>query len=335
MIEAAKDAAVLQPARIGAAGESLRRRINRRNLLAAIGIALLFHILIVSGFWLIDRMRIRDIGEWSGPILVKIGVPDAAESPAADPGVLPEQQDEPQDIPVLENTSETVPEAVPEESTSTQPDNTADSTRPQEDKPVSDSSTSESRPAPEPVPARVMGSEDGNNYLIDFEGSDGEVGRTMGVYILDYMPLPEVIEAHLMDAITVPENSKYLSPELIRDEILKYWEPVQGKYIKRRGSAGVVPLEDRPYYWSRLRKYLNYNMADADWRSSNMRPVVIEFTVNPSTGARGAELTKIDIVTHTNDPQIDEAILYGLIRGVYFNDTEKPIKGRIKYEFDR
>ena len=96
MIEPAKDAAVLQPVRLGAAGEALRRRIDRRHLLLAIAVALLFHLLIVFGFWFMDRLRIRDIGDWSGPVLVKIGIPDAPESSAPDPGPLPEQIDTPE-----------------------------------------------------------------------------------------------------------------------------------------------------------------------------------------------------------------------------------------------
>ncbi len=109
MSEPVNGAAVLQPARIGAVGEALRRRSDRRHLLTAVAVALLFHILLVLSFWLVDRLGVRDIGEWSGPILVKIGVPDAPESPAPDPGILPNQSDTPlEDIP-----EESVAESLP------------------------------------------------------------------------------------------------------------------------------------------------------------------------------------------------------------------------------
>jgi len=66
-----------------------------------------------------------------------------------------------------------------------------------------------------------------------------------------------------------------------------------------------------------------------------MRPVVVEFTVEPSQGKRGARLSDFDIVSSTNDPKINEAVVYGLSRWVYYNATDRPIKGRITYRFDR
>ncbi len=335
MREPAKDAAVLQPVRLGAAGEALRRRIDRRHLLIAILVALLFHLLIVFGFWLIDRLRIRDIGDWSGPVLVKIGIPDAPESSAPDPGPLPEQIDQPQqpEIPVPDVPSETVEETVPEDSTPVQPESFADSTRPAEEPAASETSTSETRPAPEPVPSRVLGDEGGNSYEMNFDGSEDDVGRAGAYeYITSYMPLPEVLDIFMVEKIV---GTKTMTPDFIRGELQKYWEPVLGEYSKKPRSAGIVPMQDRPYYWSLLTNYLNYDMADAEWRSAGMRPVVVEFTVSPSKGARGAELSDFALKTRTNDPRVDDAVIYGLSRWVYYNDTDHPVKGRITYRFDR
>jgi len=337
MIEEARDAAVLQPSSIGAAGEALRRRLNRRHLLTAVGIALLFHILIVFGFWLMDRVRVRDIGDWSGPILVKIGVPDAMDSPAVDPGPLPDQPDQPEDIvppDTPQAVSEAEQEAVAESSTPVQPEPSADSTRPAEEMPVQEA-VPESRPQQEQVQARVQGEEDGNNYLIDFEGNEGEVGLTMWTLFIDYMPLPEVLEKSLIDNITVPEGLKYVTRESVLGDILVYWEQLSlgGDYYKKE-NAGTIRMQDRPYYWGLLRKYFNYDTADADWRTPNMRPVIIEFTVEPSVDASGVPPTDIKLVNHTNDPKVDEAILYGMMNGVLYNREDKPIKGRLTYRFN-
>ncbi|RKX89961.1 MAG: hypothetical protein DRP70_02155 [Spirochaetes bacterium] len=335
MIEASRDAMVLKPSVHGASGEALRRRLNRRHLLISIGIALLFHILIVLGFWLVDRIRVQDIGDWSGPVLVKIGVQDAPDSPAVDPGPLPDQPEESEqpDIPE-ESLPETAPEAAPDSSTPLQPETSPDSTRPEENQPEAESSIPESRPAPPPQPSRVNGEEDGNSYEMNFDGSEGDVGRAGAYeYISSYMPLPLVLEASLVEGIV---GTTMMSPDLIRGELESYYmEEVGGDYSKKQGPAGIIPMQDRPYYWSLIVNYLGYKLEDADWRTYGMRPVVVEFTVSPSKGPRGADLSDITLKTRTNNPQVDDAVIYGLSRWVYYNDTDHPIKGRITYRFDR
>ncbi len=328
MIEPAKDAAVLQPVRLGAAGEALRRRIDRRHLLLAIAVALLFHLLIVFGFWFMDRLRIRDIGDWSGPVLVKIGIPDAPESSAPDPGPLPEQIDTPEqpDTPV---PSDTVEETVPEESTPVQSESSADSTRSVEESATSETSTSEARPAPEPVLARVEGAEDGTNYFIDFMGSDGEIGKAGGYeWITSYMPLPFSINEVLMN------NAKsYLgnSPSFIRAEFERFWELSHGEYIRNRKD---VPYDLRPYYWSLLENSLGFHTEEADWKKSSKRPVVVQFVVIPSTGPEGSYPSEIEILSHTNDPSVDAAVIHGISRRVFYNKSDRPITGRMTYNFE-
>jgi len=336
MIEASRDAVVLKPSVHGALGEALRRRLNRRHLLISIGIALLFHILIVLGFWLVDRIRVQDIGDWSGPVLVKIGVQDAPDSPAVDPGPLPEQP-EVSEQPVIpeESLPETAPEAVPDSSTPLQPETSPDSTRPEENQPEAESSIPESRPAPRPQPSRVNGEEDGNSYEMNFDGSEGDVGLTMWTFFIDYMPLPGLLGKSLIDNLTVPEGSKYVTRDSVLGDLLAYWEiSFNGDYVKKDPS-GTVPLKDRPYYWSLLRNNLNYDSADADWRTPDMRPVVIEFTVEPAVDERGAKLIDVKLINYTDNPKIDDAILYGMMNGVFYNKTENPIHGKLTYRFQK
>ena len=334
MIDPAGDSAVLRPASVGAAGEALRRRLNRRHLLEAAGIAILFHLLIILGFWLVDRVKVRDIGDWSGPVLVKIGVPDAPDSPAVDPGPLPEQEEETvkQEETPAEPENMVSPDAVetplPEKS-----ENNADTVQNPENKTAEETTTPEAAPAPAAVPSRVRGEESGNSYEMNFDGTEGEVGRVAAYdYITSYMPLPEVLDASLIEGITGTDS---MPPDFILGELERYWELDFGDYVKKPGSAGTIPLNDRPYYWSLIVNYLGYNPENADWRQPGMRPVVVEFTVNPSEGARGAELSDIKLKTRTNDPRIDEAVIYGISRWVYYNDTGNPVKGRITYRFDK
>ncbi len=66
-----------------------------------------------------------------------------------------------------------------------------------------------------------------------------------------------------------------------------------------------------------------------------MRPVVVEFTVNLSSGTQGARLSDFKIISHSNNPAVEEAVIHGLKKWVYYNNTGKPVRGRITYEFDR
>ena len=327
MSDFAPEGAVLQPARITAGGEALRRRLDRRNRLVAVVFALVFHLIIAGGFWLVDHLGVREFGDWSGPVLVKIGVPEAP--PALDSSPIPEVAE-----PAVNDAA---PEAAPEVAppSSVDPPLPSESVAVGERTPAPEGADVSGPPSsglpPSPTPARVQGSEEGNNYVMDFDGSHVEIGRA-GAYefIASYMPLPE-----FLDAESVENAVEYLkmSPDSIRGEIELYWEPFRGDYAKKPHPNGTVPMADRPYYWSLLINSLGYDIGNSDWKSMGMRPVVVEFSVTPSQGARGAELTDFELISRTNDPQVDQAVLYGVSRWVYYNNTERPIRGRMTYNF--
>ncbi len=251
----------------------LRRKLYRRNLLAGIGTALLLHLIAVLVFILVDYFNVDDLDSSSGPVLVKIGIEDAPPSPkrneASEPEVpvvqpkvppvdkaavqppetaAPSVPPEPEAVPPAPEAVKPPPEpavpspeAVKQEQT---PAQESESLQKDSKTVLEDSAESPFQEAPEPkpaAPASVKGSEDGNNYLINFEGSDSEVGRAAAYdYITSYMPLPEILSGEVAE-------SAY-------SDIAVYWEKSFDKYIKKAGNAGKVPLDDRPYYWEILRK---------------------------------------------------------------------------------
>ena len=341
MIPEAGRSAVLLPAGHGRVGEEERKRLDRRHLIAAVAIGLLLHGLVVLGFWLYDVLHIRDIGDWSGPVMVKIGMPEAPESPLPDPGPVPETAEQPPEPAAVEPVPQPPAEDAAAGRAAPEPERAPDAARSEvprtegegtvRDAAPSAAAAERAAPSP-PQPARVQGSEDGNNYLINFEGTEGEVGRAGAYdYIVSYMPLPEVLPLALVDGAT-----EYLarSPSFIRSEIETYWELQFGEYVKKPGWAGTIPYRDRPYYWGILVNSLGYDPADADWRTPGMRSVEIEFTVKPSSGPTGADLDDIVIKRPSNNPRVDEAVKYGLSQWVYFNKSDHDIKARIVYDFE-
>ena len=323
--------AVLRPAEISERGRRLSRRRDQNNVLLGLAAAFVLHFGLILGFWLADVLGVQDLGDWDGPILVKIGVPDAPPSQAVDnPSADIPVPEPPVTEPVV--PAEPVSDTPPAPPVAERPE-AADSPESVQPEPVVEPAPPVPQPAAAaPAPARVLGDENGNSYELNFDGTEGDVGRA-GAYemILSYMPLPEVL-----DAAVVEEASAYLgmTADAVRAEIERYWEPVFGEYVKTDDPGGV-PLEDRPYYWSLLVNSLKYDASRAEWRQMSLRPVAVEFVVQPSDGARGAELSDIRMVSRTNDPRIDEAVVYGLSRWVYFNTGDQPVRGRITYNFDR
>lgn len=310
-VRAVPEGRVLRPVGMSPGGEEARRRLDRRNLLIGMASALLLHLAAAGVIWIVDRFRVRDAGEWSGPVLVKIGVPEAMNrirNPAAEsPGA--------ESLPGMDGNTGAAGSApgAADPGTAAEPESAG----------AAGAAVS---------PAVVRGSEEGNNYVMDFEGTESEVGRAGAYeYITSYMPLPESFDAEMADRA---EGYLGMSPDFIRGEIERYWEPFRGRYIKKPYPNGAVPMADRPYYWSLLINSLGYSPEGADWKSRGMRPVVVEFAVSPSRGARGAELTDFKVVSRSDNPQVDDAVAYGLSRWVYYNDTERRIRGRITYNFE-
>ena len=319
-------------------GEQLRRRLDLRNFILGLFCALLLHLLIIAAALLIDWLLVQDIGDYSGPIMVKIGVPEAAESASPAPEKTPsEPSDNPQNPPQASSVPETV-ESGMAASQAQSPSETGQQELVQENPVNPLQSADSSKPnsvetsqktAPVVENSQVRGSEKGNNYVMDFDASESEIGRAGAYeYIVSYMPLPEVLDAALVDGA---QEYLSMSPDFIRGEIERYWEVFRGEYVKKPGA--FIPFDERPYYWSLLENALGFNPENADWKMTNIRPVTIEFDVEPSDTVRGAALSNFRLVSRTNNPEVDDAIMHGISRWVYYNDTDRVIRGRITYDF--
>ena len=95
-----------------------------------------------------------------------------------------------------------------------------------------------------------------------------------------------------------------------------------------------IPFDLRSYYWSLLENSLGFHTEEADWKKYSKRPVVVQFVVMPSTTPEGSYPTDIKILSHTNAPSVDAAVMYGISRRVFYNKSDRPIIGRMTYKFE-
>ena len=74
-----------------------------------------------------------------------------------------------------------------------------------------------------------------------------------------------------------------------------------------------------------------YDLSRAEYKQGRLlRPVVLSFSVVPSTGV----LEEVFLEKSCGYSELDEAVLYGFQASSYFNSTDRKIKGRFTYRFD-
>ena len=333
---------VLRPAVLGQEAEEKRRHgALRRGGLSVLG-AVLAHLLVVGAFYLIDRFAVQDIALWDGPVSVKIGVPDAPDSPAPQPPIPESLQESLPEVPLadvtpIEQETPVIEDSSPAPTTSPEVDASNTEVAPTENGEVrpqiASDSVDPSAPTSPPQTAApvVRGEEQGNSYLLDFDGAEGDVGRAGAYeYISNYFPLPESLPR---DAVEQAQEYLGMSVQAVQSEIERYWEPLFESYVKKPGREGDIPLSQRPQFWSLLMHSLNLDSLELRGDYVRVPPVTVEFTVGPSQGAQGAELSDFSITKSSYNERIDEAVVYGLSRWVYYNDGEDSVRGRITYEF--
>jgi TonB family protein len=233
------------------------------------------------------------------------------------------------------------PSAIPSAQAASVPDSTTEETPPAEPwvpgqreqgSHISQTSTMLYVPGKGLVPysgetVTIRKSEKGSSSDTTLGGSQGTVGQNIYQPVYSSLPLPGTVPASIYNAIpdlVVPPNVVIYSAQARKRAFTTYYE-FDGTAYRLKAE---VPLEQREPLWQILED-AGYEPAKAEYRTNkSLNPVVIGFTVTKDNQLRGAE-----ILQSSGDSQIDQAVLYGFKRSVFWNKTGETVPGRFTYRF--
>lgn len=280
-------------------------------------------VLIFSVAYLLDLLKFEDFNEYTGPVKITFGSPDASVE------TLPVKR------PIVETVED---EVVPEQELAIEP-------LPEVDNEVLESKSHEIKnnipkieekeivkrvkkvveePIKEPKPIVQKGRESGNSHETSFASSSSKVGRSAYFPISQFMPLPKSISMDIF-ALIDGDVTGFDDPDYNRDFFKKYYMDRGSFYSLNRR----IPLQNRPDMWAILEE-AGYDLDNAEYKSDRkLKTVIIAFEIN--NNANGIE--RATIVNSSGDTEIDEAVLYGFKQSTYSNATEDSVKGRFKYSF--
>lgn len=332
--------------------EVARKEGLKRDIIA-IAIAVAIHLLVVGAFLLSNLLFFNDVEEYRGPVLVKLGRADAPEEEAEslpaspiesveEPEVTPEEPVEPVETPEEKESGapeETVLPQEPEsENVVERPVSEEESGDSGEQEQSTVEETGESGVAPvEAPPADVeeavtvtKGTEEGNAYETTFEATPGLVGRTFGDAIYLYLPVPQFVDASIFDALQDDENFARQTAEWKRGILEQYYEAYGNEYLLKKQTQ--PPLDQRGQIWKFLAEG-GYDMNHPEYKdvSPPLRDLVISFTVE--LGDNATSLSNVQVMRSSGNSEIDEAVIYGFQRAVFYNSADTPVKGRFTYRF--
>ncbi len=173
----------------------------------------------------------------------------------------------------------------------------------------------------------IRKSEKGSSSDTTLGGSQGTVGQNIYQPVYSSLPLPRSVPASIYNAIPdliMPPNVIIYSSQARKRAFTTYYE-FDGSAYRLKND---VPLEQREPLWQILED-AGYEPAKAEYRENkSLSPVVIGFTVTKDNQMRGAE-----ILQSSGDSLIDQAVLYGFKRSVFWNKTGETVPGRFTYRF--
>jgi len=298
----------------------------KRTGLAILG-TLLFHMLLLGILYWSDHRR-SDLDLYSGPVRITLGDPEGQDVPRPE---ISEPAEEPaEEQPEAPETPREEPEPV-EEPRETEPV----APREEAQEPVSRETPAESSSsAPDKEQeVQVKGETYGNTHLLNLESAGGQAGRNLWTPIYLYMPMSHSLDQILLAQAT-GDPSLGITAEDDRRLLLRYYRKTSDGRLELK--VPLVPLDERPDLWIALER-MGYDLSRAEYKTKwSLDPVEIHFTVSSSdtnNGGSRVELIDLTIEKSSGIPQIDQAVLYGLTRSSYYNDSERELKGRFVYRF--
>lgn len=295
---------------------------------------LLFSSLVVFGsiivlfllFFLIDFLKFEDFNEYTGPVKITFGSPDATLESL--PVKQPEIEDVPEESIPEEEVAPVVEPIVENEVVNSKSDIIKnDIPKIEETKVVEAVKKVVKKPVVEPTPIVQKGRESGNSHETSFESTSSKVGRSGYFPISQFMPLPKEITIDIFSLIT-GDVTGFDDPDYNRTFFKRYY--IESGNLYSLNSS--VPLQNRPDLWAILDE-AGYNVNNAEYKTEyNLKTVIISFEINnTSNGVTNIKSAKIE--SSSGNTAVDEAVLYGFKQSTYSNSTDSSVKGRFKYSF--
>jgi TonB family protein len=159
-------------------------------------------------------------------------------------------------------------------------------------------------------------------------GYQGTVGQNIYQPVYLSLPLPQTIFESVYRAIPdliIPPNIVIYSSLERKKTFTTYYE-FDGSFYRLKSD---VPMVKRELLWQILED-AGFDPAKTDYREGKtLNPVVITFNISKDNQLRDAK-----VLQSSGDPHIDQGVLYGFRRAVFWNKTGETIPGRFTYRFD-
>lgn len=318
--------------------EWIRSRQRKRQAIswsAALGI----YLVVMLVMMLFSALSIKEISDYSGPVIVRLGSPTGAEvaRPVAEPQPATATAQAPQ--PVVQPTPHAAAAAAPTPVPTPVPTPAEKPTL--SSKPTQPAAPTAQQPAaPTAIPQQAQptvvlkGSESGNSYDMTINSGSGMIARSMYIPIWLYMPLPVELPASLYDSI----------PDLVGlpGTAAKRRAVFETLYEKKNDSTWQLKGRTQPKYDSRRELWpmledAGYDVKSAEYKAGqSLRPVVILFTISapgPNNNPPPKLVESEREGSGSGNSDIDDAVLYGFRQAAFSNSGSNSISGRFTYRF--
>lgn len=317
------------------------REQDRRRLAVSWLSSALFYVLAALLFLLFGILRIDEVSEYSGPVMIRLGQregveaePRPLESPdsterAPDPETLPPEPPEP--LPASVEAASVPPRPATAPAPSPSPGPAVPKPAPAPTAPATPAPAAPALPRTPPAPPVIKGSEVGNSYETTFEASSGTISRSLYEPVWLYMPPPKAVDDGVYVFMKPSRDGFYTVED--RKRIFEQWyaRPAAsgGKWVLK----GEVPLTERPKLWL-LMQESGLRQDEMDYRfRSGLKPVELSFRLT-SADAGAPRLEEVRLVSSSGYPDIDEAVLYGFRQASFSNAADRSVTGRFVYRFE-
>ncbi|HUW69292.1 MAG TPA: hypothetical protein VMX33_03595 [bacterium] len=311
--------------------EWIRSRQRKRQAIswsAALGIYLVVMLVLM----LFSALSIKEISDYSGPVIVRLGSPTGAEvaKPVAEPQSATTAAQAPQ--PVVQPTPQAaaaaaptpVPKPAEKPTLSSKPTQPAAPTAQQPTTPIA---------IPQPAPPTVVlkGSESGNSYDMTINSGSGIVGRSLYVPIWLYLPVPFELPASLY--VAIPDLAGLPGTADKRRAVFEthYEQKSDGTWQLKR--LRQPEFDARPELWTMLED-AGYDVKTADYKNGkHLRAIGILFKVSAPGPSGKPTLEDVHLEESSGYGDIDQAVLYGFRKAEFSNSGTSSISGRFTYRF--